>query len=240
MKIALASAKFVNRNVSFNISQIEQYMLRAKEQGADLVCFAEAFLQGFDALDWNYETDKTMAVSIESDLFKSICKLTKTVGIDLLFGFIECEGENLYSSCALVGNGNLIHCYRRISRGWKEYTKTDAHYKEGTSVDVFQYRGRTCLIALCGDLWDAPEQFRKGQNILFWPVYVNFGIEEWHREFLAEYIEQASLAGSTVLMVNAISEKPDDEAFGGCYRFENGAARAALPMGEKGLLVVEV
>lgn len=240
MKIALASAKCVNRDIDFNFAQIENYMRLAKEQGADLVCFAEAFLQGFDAFDWKYEIDRNMAISLESDLFRRVCTLTEDIGIDLMLGFLECEGENLYSSCALIGDGKLIHLYRRISKGWKEYTKTDAHYKEGASADVFQYRGKNCLIALCGDLWDDPKQFKKGQEILFWPVYVNFTTEEWEREFLAEYIEQAALAGSAVLMVNAITEAPDDAAFGGCYHFENGIARAALPMGEKGILVVDV
>lgn len=240
MKIALASAKCVNRDLLFNLEQIEKYMRLAKDRGADLVCFAEAFLQGFDAFEWKYEIDRNMAVSLESDLFRRVCGLTKDIGVDLMFGFLECEGENLYSSCALMGNGALIHLYRRISKGWKEYTKTDAHYKEGASADVFQYRGRKCLVALCGDLWDDPEQFKKGQEILFWPVYVNFATEEWEREFLDEYIEQAALAGSAVLMVNAVTEEPDEKAFGGCYHFENGVARAALPMGEEGILVVDV
>ncbi len=240
MKIALASAKFINRDIEFNLDQMKRYMLQAKEQGAQLICFAEAFLQGFDAYCWNYETDREMAVSVADEIFSNICSLTKEIGIDLMFGFLECEGDSLYSSCALVSDGELIHLYRRISKGWKEYTKTDAHYKEGASADVFQYDGRKCLIALCGDLWDEPDRFRQGQEILFWPVYVNFTIEEWNSEFLKEYIEQAALAGSAVLMINAITEAPDDEAFGGCYLFENGAACAVLPMGEEGILLVEV
>ena len=240
MKIALASARFINRDIEFNLGQMERYMRRAKEQGAELVCFAEAFLQGFDAFDWEYEKDKEMAISVEGTLFRQICDLTKTIEIDLLFGFLECKGDNLYSSCALLSDGELVHLYRRISIGWKEYTKTDTHYKEGASADVFEYRGRKCLIALCGDLWDSPEQFSKGQDILFWPVYVNFGIEEWEGQFLAEYVEQAALADSAVLMVNAITEKPDDEAFGGCYYFKSSAVRASLPMGGEGILLVEV
>lgn len=240
MKIALASAKFINGNIAYNMAQLERYMHRAKQQGAELVCFAEAFLQGFDAYCWQYETDVALAVSVTDETFRRILALTETIGIDLLFGFLERAGEVLYSSCALVSAGKIVHCYRRISKGWKEYTKTDAHYQEGTSVEKFRYRDRDCLIALCGDLWDAPQRFSLGQEILFWPVYLNYSLEEWEQTALAEYTAQAARVGGTVLMVNAITETPDEPAFGGAYCFQNAAVPAQLPVGKEGLLVVEL
>lgn len=240
MKIALASAKCINGDIPYNMAQLERYLHRARQQGAELVCFAEAFLQGFDAYCWRYETDCALAVSVTDETFHRILALTERIGIDLLFGFLEREGKNLYSSCALVGSGEIIHCYRRISRGWKEYTKTDAHYREGTSVEKFRYRDRDCLIALCGDVWDAPQRFSLGQEILFWPVYLNYSVEEWEQTTLAEYTEQAARVGGSVLMVNAITEAPDEPAFGGAYWFQNGVVQAQLPMGQEGLLVLEL
>lgn len=46
MKIALASAKIVDNDISFNLSQIKNYMKDAKLMGAELVCFGEAFFAG--------------------------------------------------------------------------------------------------------------------------------------------------------------------------------------------------
>ena len=62
MKIAAASYKFRNRDVDFNLSQIERALRQLNGQ-ADMLCFGESFLQGFDSLDWDYETDKEMAIS---------------------------------------------------------------------------------------------------------------------------------------------------------------------------------
>ena len=157
MKIALASAKFKNNDVPFNLRQIEDCMLQAKEAGAELVCFGEAFLQGFDALTWYWERDRDVAVTTDSEVFRALERLTADTGIDLLVGFLEREEEEIYSSCALLSEGRAVHNYRRISRGWKDFRKTDGHYREGREVTPFRWRGRTCLIALCGDLWDAPE-----------------------------------------------------------------------------------
>ena len=53
LKIALASAKFINKDVTHNLIEMEKFMCIAKENGADLVCFGEAFLKGFDSLCWN-------------------------------------------------------------------------------------------------------------------------------------------------------------------------------------------
>ncbi len=65
MRIGLASYRVENKNTEFNISQIERAMKEA-EGKADLLCFGETVLQGFDSLGWNYKKDKEMAVSLNS------------------------------------------------------------------------------------------------------------------------------------------------------------------------------
>ena len=60
MRIGLVSYRCENRNIAFNMSQIELAMKRA-EGKAEMLCFGEAFLQGFDALCWDYDTDKEVA-----------------------------------------------------------------------------------------------------------------------------------------------------------------------------------
>ncbi len=239
MKIALASARFINNNVHFNLEQIRRYAREAKGAGADLLCFGEAFLQGFDALNWDYVHDREIAVATDSGVFGELRALTEEVGIDLLFGFIERAGEVLYSSCALLEGGKMLHLYRRISKGWKEYEKTGEWYQEGGAPEVFSYRGKQCLITLCGDLWDFPERFRLGEELLIWPVYVNFSLEEWVRQ-RGCYVTQSALACRHVLLVNSVTSPPDVVSYGGCYEFVDGAVRSALEPGQEGLLVVEV
>ncbi len=239
MRIALASARFINRDITFNVGQMDRYIREAKAQGAELVCFGETFLQGFHAMTWDYARDRQAAVTMDSELFQGLCRRTEELGIDLLFGFVEREGENLYSSCALLGGGKLLHLYRRISEGWKKYWKTDSHYREGETVAVFSYRGKRCLIALCGGLWDFPERFRLGQGLLLWPVYVNVTPEEWQEHYLSEYARQASLACGDTLLINSVTIMPGEVCYGGCFRFLNGTVGALLPPGEEGLLIVE-
>ena len=129
VKIGLASYEFINNDIEFNISQIEKAMISARGS-VNLLCFGESFLQGFDALNWNYEDDKHIAISSDSDIMKQLCAMTVRYGVDLLFGYIEKHGDSIFSSCAVIEKGKQIYNYRRISTGWKEYTITDEHYKE--------------------------------------------------------------------------------------------------------------
>lgn len=178
MKIALAAARFIDGDVAFNLSQMKKYMLEAKSQGAELVCFGESFLQGFNGLCWDIEKDKKIAIAPDSEAMTAIKSWTVEIGVDVLFGYIEREGETLYSACGLVSGGEILHNYRRISEGWKERALTDGHYREGNSTETFSYQGRTCGVTLCGDLWVYPERFRGKADILFWPIFVNFSPPE--------------------------------------------------------------
>lgn len=237
MKIALASARIVDRDITYNLSQMQRYMTEAKANGADLVCYGEAFLQGFNALAWQYETDRRIALTTFSREFAQIQEWTRTIGIDVLFGYNELVEDTIYSSCALIADGRIIHNYRRVSRGWKEYSKTDEHYKEGETVNVFHYKGRKCVIALCGDLWEYPERFALGQDLLFWPVYVCWTEEEWENGSRTDYAKQAKLCCGNTLYVNSIC---DGDALGGAAQFLDGEIQKEQPLLREGLLYVEV
>ena len=237
MKIALAVAEIVDGNIEFNLSQMERFAKDSRRAGADLVCFGEAFLQGFNALSWQFDQDKNVAVATDSKIFSRIISLTKEIGIDILFGYNELDGEDIYSSCALIENGEIIHNYRRISIGWKESSKTDGHYKEGNSVEVFDYKGKKCAIGLCGDLWDFPERFNLGEDVLFWPVYVGWTKEEWENGGKMEYAEQAKMCCPKTLYVNSICK---EDAFGGAVFFVDGQIQRELAIYNEGILFVEI
>ena len=235
MKTGLASYRCQNRDIAFNVSQIER-AFRETEGQLDLLCFGEAFLQGFDSLTWDYETDRNMAVEQTSDTIRRLAALTCRYGTALLTGYIEKEGDRLYSSCIVLSEGRVLHNYRRISKGWKEFTLTDDHYCEGTETGRFLLLGQDVTIALCGDLWDFPERFRT-DHLLIWPVYVNYTPAEWAEGVLDEYAVQAALAAPDVLMVNAIDHDP--ESHGGAFRFQNGKTTDRIPFDREQVLIVE-
>ena len=236
MRIGLVSYRCKNRDVSFNISQIEKAMINCAGK-ADVLCFGEAFLQGFDCLCWDYEVDRSTAVELSSEVFAELRDLTVRYGVSLITGYIEKDRDKLYSSCVVISDGEIIHNYRRISKGWKEYSKTDGHYCEGTDTSPFKLNGENINIALCGDLWDFPEKF-SATDLLIWPVYVSFTPDEWKKGLLDEYAAQAALAAKDVLMVNPLDGDPVNH--GGSFHFRDGQTAASIPFDEEGILIVSI
>lgn len=135
-----------------------------------------------------------------------------------------------------IAQGEIIYNYRRISKNWKEYDITDYHYKEGNETEGFRYKDHLIKIALCGDMWVYPEKFRT-DDLLIWPVYVNFDLEDWP-QYELEYAEQAKLACDRTLMINSISKNPDSH--GNVFYFTKGNIEEKLEYDAEDILVVEV
>ena len=233
MNIGLVSYEFRNNDVSFNLKQIEKAM-RAVSDKADILCFGETFLQGFDSLSWNYDRDKRVAFSQDSSIIRNLCALTLQYDTDLLFGYLESFEDKIYSSCMVIEKGEILHNYRRITKGWKEIELADEHYGEGEEVSSFTYKDQEITIALCGDLWDEPKRF-KTEGLLIWPVYVNYSEEQWQEE-MKEYAAQAKLAAKDVCMINSISEEP--ASVGGAFYFEDGSLVNEPVFGVENILIV--
>lgn len=247
MRIALANYGFKNNDIEFNLAQIERGLSAVSSKTgheasagstADLLCFGEAFLQGFDSLTWDYGTDRTVAVAQDSEVMRRICSLSAKYDVDLVVGYIELAGDAIYSSCAVIVNATLVHNYRRISRGWKEYTRTDGHYREGDSVDAFEYKGHRITLALCGDMWDYPERF-KTDDLLIWPVYVNLPLQKWQQEEEADYIKQAQLASDNTLMIDSLCRETDPDGAAAAFYFRNGQIAAQTKYGVEDIVIID-
>lgn len=235
MKIGLVSYESRDNDVAFSLKQIKRALDNSVNK-ADILCFGEAFLQGFNSLSWNYEKDKDIALNMNSDIFNILKNYTHEYNISLIIGYYELDNESIYSSCAVISNGEIIHNYRRVSLGWKEVDLTDYHYKEGTHIDSFKLNNRDFLIGLCGDLWEYPDMF-KSDDILIWPVYVNFSIKEWFSSELKEYCLHASKIAKNVLMINSIDKKTINH--GGSFYFKNNEIIKSIPFDEEDILIVE-
>lgn len=154
----------------------------------------------------------------------------------MITGYIEIDKDIIYSSCIVINEGKIIYNYRRISKGWKEFYKADYHYQEGDSVKEFELKGKKFMIALCGDLWDYPERF-KTNNILIWPVYVNFSLDKWE-SIKFDYAKQANKAAAKTLLVNSIDKNP--KSLGGAFYFENGKISLSNGFNDEKILIVDI
>lgn len=243
MKIALASEPIKNGDIDFNLRSITGCMKKCSKK-ADLVLFGESVLQGFDALCWDYEKDKQMAVELSDARILEIRECAKECGLAVSFGFIERVKDSLYSTQIFIGkDGEIVNVFHRVSVGWKEYTMTDEHYVEGSSFEKFRYEGKSFAIGLCGDLWTdgRPEEMKRlGADIVLWPVWCNYKADEWESTVKGEYAVQAGLCGDNVLLVNPCCVDTEEIDTGGAVYFKDGAVIEELPFNQRGCIIVEV
>ena len=244
MRVALIPECFIDLNPEHNVKQMVNWLTQLKGQKLDLICFGEAFLQGFGALNANYEHDLKLAFSQDDELFKRLGKACLDAGCGLAFGYIEKDDGVLFSSYMVVGaDGQKAHHFRRVSPGWKlGEAFQDKRYQEGSDYSSFDYAGKKITIAICGDLWhdDLLEHFMAvDSDLLLWPVYTNYEIDFWEAGEKMEYAKQVAVLNRPVMMVNSFDDG-EDKAYGGAFVFENGKVTQELSMGKRGFLILDV
>jgi predicted amidohydrolase len=242
MIIGLASKCFVNNRIDLNLKTIYDSMKEAFDNKADAILFGEAFLQGFDALKWDFACDRKIAISQENGIIEAISQKAKELGIAVGFGYLELSDDKIYSSYLFIDKtGIILNNYRRISPGWKEPVASEKHYREGEIFQTFSFMDKTFLLGLCGDFWYDENVKRANQiykDVVLWPVYLNYTSETWNNLEKEEYATRAKLLGKRVLLFNSISLNP--VALGGCYDYQNGNIIKDLPMENDGILYVEI
>jgi len=242
MRIGLIPELFT-LDVEHNVSQMLKWLQKSQGENLDLVCFGEACLQGFNALNADYEHDLAMAISQDDEVVARLQEACRHAKTGLGFGYIEKDESFLYSSYMLIGaDGRFLHNFRRVSPGWKlGQAFQDTRYREGSDYASFAYMGKKVTVAICGDLWheDLIEQFMAVKSdCLLWPLYTNYEIETWESGEKNEYAQRVACLNRPVLMVNCFDEG-EYIAHGGAFVFEQGRVSQELPMGEKGFLLVE-
>ncbi|OLS03235.1 carbon-nitrogen hydrolase family protein [Tissierella creatinophila] len=239
MKIGLVAALIKDNDVDHQLSVIESYLKKNKD--CELLCFGESFLQGFDALTWDYEIDKNIGLDLNSSVIGIVKDLAKKYRCALSFGFVEKYKEDLYCTNLVIDkDGNIVDVFRRVSEGWK-VTKTTSQYKEGDGFHSFVLDGIKFSTAICGDLWydeNVDEMNRVNKDIILWPMYIDFSKKRWEISEEEQYIERSFKLGVPALMYNSYKEDPKG-ANGGCYVFKDGELVDSLEMGIEGVLEVD-
>lgn len=238
MKIGMVAETMHTGNVTAGTAAVLDRL--AAHPDHDLLCFGEAYLQGFDAFSWDYARDRDIALTPEDGPIRAIRRAAGTHGTAVSVGYLEKDADALYSSQLLIGaDGRVLDNYRRVSPGWRTKDSDPSRYREGTDIRAVSLCGKRVATALCGDLWHDGILARYaalGADILLWPVYVDFSPDAWRAERL-EYAERIRAVPGDVLLVGSVCHAPS-AAFGGATHFRGGRIAGELPMGTPGMLTV--
>jgi len=153
VKIALAQLNYHIGNFGDNILKIRQSIARAKNEGADLVVFAELAVSGYPPRDF-----------LEFDDFIERCQqAVKVIAADCkgVAAVIGCpvpnpdiKGKNLLNAALFLEDGEIHHSYYKALLPNYDVFDEYRYFEPGRKFDLVEYKGKKIALTVCEDLWD--------------------------------------------------------------------------------------
>lgn len=153
MKIALAQLNYHIGNFKSNTHQIIQEIKHAKQQGAELIVFAELAVCGYPPKDFlEFE-------SFISDCENAINNIAPTCeGIAAIIGAPsrsnQTRGKKLHNSAFFIANGKIQSVHHKTLLPTYDVFDENRYFESANEHHLVQYKNKHIAITICEDLWN--------------------------------------------------------------------------------------
>jgi predicted amidohydrolase len=166
MIIALASPR-VASTLDDGLERIRRLMSEASAQGAEIICFPEAYLPGlrgqdFEVLPW----DQTA----QERVLKTVAEWSGTYAIALILGMERLTEAGRQIAAVVMDSCGQLQGYQTKNQ---LDPSEDQFYLPGNTRRLFEINGIKFGVAICHEGWRYPETVRwaasRGAKIVFHP-----------------------------------------------------------------------
>jgi predicted amidohydrolase len=239
-KIALAQVDATLGDVPANLSVARDSIVRAADQGADLVVFPELALHGYALGQAGGDC------SLRAD-DPRLARLTES-GADVLVGFHEDGGVRRYNSSAYLAPGGPRRVQRKLYLpnylAWEERK----HSSPGQSLRAFDTRFGRMATLICNDAWQPVLPWlaaQDGAEVLLVPANSAAGLEDDLLDVVEYWGELlrgiARLQQCWVIFCNRVGTEAGARFWGGSRVLDPGGQEvAAAPLWEPGLILADI
>lgn len=221
------------------ISYMADVSKEAASKGVSLLCFPEAFLQGYfteekDARHWS--------INLETNYFTRLLSRLPDSNPMLVFGMIEADGNSIYNSAVVVHRRRLVGRYRKSN-----LLKREACFTAGHEPQVFEQEGLHFGINICSDTSSpagAEAAAKLGASLLVCPAN-NMLPQETAVKLKDEHhaVRAARCRENKLWLISAdVTGERDGQIAMGPTAVISPAGKvvAQLPLGNSGLLVFDL
>lgn len=149
---ALAQISCQRGDKKANIQKIEEFTVKAKRQGAELVIFPELSLTGYTIRDELYE----LAERIPGPSTDAIERIAKKYKVHIVFGMPELSEKaqaTIYNSAVLVGPEGYIGKYRKMHLPTHSVFEEKRYFRQGYQASAFETAIGKIGLIICYDIF---------------------------------------------------------------------------------------
>ncbi len=239
MKIALAQVDLAVGDIAGNTSKIIETAERARlEQQAELVVFPELSVCGYPPEDLLFHS------GFRKRTEEAVAEIRDAVrGIAILIGFPEYVEDDIYNSCAVFADGELLAGYRKQLLPNYRVFDEERYFTSGKEASVFRLGGIAIGLTICEDVWRpgpiAAARSAGAECI----IAINGSPYEVDTQLRREATVQARIAESQVpvLYLNMVGGQDELVFDGGTFVMDaSGEVCARAPAFEEALVTVEL
>ena len=240
MIIGLASPGIAT-SIENGLARIERLLSEASAQGAEIVCFPEAYLPGLRGQDFEVlPFDRAQ----QERVLEAVSQLARTYRVATILGMERVtEAGRQIAACVIDARGQIQGYQTKNQLAPSE----DQFYVPGTTRQLFEINGTKFGISICHEGWRYPETVRwaavRGARIVFHPHHTGSDqtgvrLTQWGSTD-APYYEKA-------MMMRSIENAIYFASVNYGLRFQesattlvapSGQVQAYLPYGQEGVLV---
>jgi predicted amidohydrolase len=240
MIIALASPG-VASTLDDGLDKIKRFLSEASAQGAEIVCFPEAYLPGLRGQDFEV---LPFEQAQQERVLQTVAQWAQAYGVAIILGMER-----------LIATGRQIAAFVIDAQGQLQGYQTknqldpseDQFYVPGNTRRLFEINGVTFGVAICHEGWRYPETVRwaavRGAKIVFHPQHTGneregIRLTEWGAAS-APYYEQAMMMRSreNTIYFASVNYALRFQESATSLIAPSGQCQAYLPYGQEGLLV---
>ena len=153
MNIAIAQLNYHIGNFAGNLQKMRNAVITAKEQGADIVCFAELATCGYPPRDFlEFDDFVELAEASVLELAKAAQGIAIVVGSPCKNPVIE--GKDLYNAVYFLADGQIKHKQHKALLPTYDIFDEYRYFEPATEFQVVEYQGKRIALTVCEDLWN--------------------------------------------------------------------------------------
>jgi predicted amidohydrolase len=243
MIIGLASPRIAS-SLDDGLDRITRLVSDAAAQGAEIVCFPEAYLPGLRGQDFDVVPFDRMQ---QEEVVRAVAESARRHAVATSLGMERItEGGRQIAACVIDARGQVQGYQTKNQLAPSE----DAFYVPGNARQLFEVNGVTFGVAICHEGWRYPETVRwaavRGARIVFHPHHTGSDREgvrltEWGSAS-APYYEKAMMMRSieNTIYFASVNYALRFQESATCVIAPSGECQAYLPYGQEGVLVQKI